>query len=62
MCNIPNLSTQLNLLLTLRELPISMNDLQPVSLLDHLQSQIKGQIRRQAVWQSALFLQAETNW
>lgn len=31
MCNIPFLSTQLDLLLTLRELPISMNDLQPVS-------------------------------
>ncbi|XP_029012351.1 uncharacterized protein LOC114858863 [Betta splendens] len=30
MCNIPNLSTQLNLLLTLRELPTSMNDLQPL--------------------------------
>lgn len=33
MCNIPYLSTQLDLLLTLRELPNSMNDLQPVSLL-----------------------------
>lgn len=32
MCNIPGLSTQLDLLLTLRELPISMSDLQPVSL------------------------------
>lgn len=31
MCNIPGLSTQLDLLLTLRELPISMSDLQPVS-------------------------------
>ncbi|KAF3697292.1 Delphilin Glutamate receptor, ionotropic, delta 2-interacting protein 1 [Channa argus] len=30
MCSIPILSTQLNLLLTLRELPISMNDLQPL--------------------------------
>ncbi|XP_054465140.1 uncharacterized protein LOC129099788 [Anoplopoma fimbria] len=30
MCNIPCLSTQLDLLLTLRELPISMNDLQPL--------------------------------
>uniref|UniRef100_A0AAZ1X304 FH2 domain-containing protein n=1 Tax=Oreochromis aureus TaxID=47969 RepID=A0AAZ1X304_OREAU len=30
MCNIPYLSTQLDLLLTLRELPISMNDLQPL--------------------------------
>lgn len=31
MCNIPFLSTQLDLLLTLRELPISLKDLQPVS-------------------------------
>ncbi|KAM9855766.1 uncharacterized protein ACBR49_001938 isoform 2-T2 [Aulostomus maculatus] len=30
MCNIPCLSTQLDLLLTLRELPISMNDLKPL--------------------------------
>lgn len=30
MCNIPGLSTQLDLLLTLRELPISMSDLQPL--------------------------------
>ncbi|XP_034392373.1 formin-like protein 12 isoform X2 [Cyclopterus lumpus] len=30
MCNIPCLSTQLDLLLTLRELPISMTDLQPL--------------------------------
>ncbi|XP_061591180.1 uncharacterized protein LOC133456670 [Cololabis saira] len=30
MCNIPCLSTQLDLLLTLRELPISMKDLQPL--------------------------------
>ncbi|XP_065817765.1 uncharacterized protein [Labrus bergylta] len=30
MCNIPHLSTQLDLLLTLRELPNSMNDLQPL--------------------------------
>ncbi|XP_042348462.1 formin-like protein 13 [Plectropomus leopardus] len=30
MCNIPCLSIQLDLLLTLRELPISMNDLQPL--------------------------------
>ncbi|TMS16885.1 Formin-like protein 13 [Larimichthys crocea] len=30
MCNIPYLSTQLDLLLTLRELPNSMNDLQPL--------------------------------
>ncbi|XP_070766720.1 uncharacterized protein [Enoplosus armatus] len=30
LCNIPCLSTQLDLLLTLRELPISMNDLQPL--------------------------------
>ncbi|CAG6021896.1 unnamed protein product [Menidia menidia] len=30
MCNIPHLSTQLDLLLTLRELPVSMNDLQPL--------------------------------
>ncbi|XP_071758734.2 uncharacterized protein LOC139914344 [Centroberyx gerrardi] len=30
MCNIPYLSTQLDLLLTLRELPISMDDLQPL--------------------------------
>ncbi|XP_071333419.1 uncharacterized protein [Trachinotus anak] len=30
MCNIPYLSTQLDLLLSLRELPISMNDLQPL--------------------------------
>ncbi|XP_040914790.1 formin-like protein 13 [Toxotes jaculatrix] len=30
MCNIPHLSTQLDLLLILRELPISMNDLQPL--------------------------------
>nr|XP_046253301.1 formin-like protein 13 [Scatophagus argus] len=30
MCNIPYLSRQLDLLLTLRELPISMNDLQPL--------------------------------
>ncbi|XP_026188297.1 formin-like protein 3 isoform X2 [Mastacembelus armatus] len=30
MCNIPYLSTQLDLLLTLRELPITMNDLQPL--------------------------------
>ncbi|TNN71161.1 Formin-like protein 13 [Liparis tanakae] len=30
MCNISCLSTQLDLLLTLRELPISMNDLQPL--------------------------------
>ncbi|XP_070695075.1 uncharacterized protein [Pempheris klunzingeri] len=30
MCNIPSLSTQLDLLLTLRELPIGMNDLQPL--------------------------------
>ncbi|KAK2851872.1 hypothetical protein Q5P01_008148 [Channa striata] len=30
MCSIPILSTQLNLLLTLRELPVSMNDLQPL--------------------------------
>ncbi|KAM9351041.1 uncharacterized protein ABDE67_008339 [Symphorus nematophorus] len=30
MCNIPYLSTQLDLLLTLRELPIGMNDLQPL--------------------------------
>ncbi|XP_068589178.1 uncharacterized protein [Cebidichthys violaceus] len=30
MCNIPCLSAQLELLLTLRELPISMNDLQPL--------------------------------
>ncbi|XP_026223482.1 formin-like protein 13 isoform X2 [Anabas testudineus] len=30
LCNIPNVSTQLNMLLTLRELPISMNDLQPL--------------------------------
>ncbi|XP_030589439.1 formin-like protein 13 [Archocentrus centrarchus] len=29
-CNIPYLSTQLDLLLTLRELPISMNDLEPL--------------------------------
>ena len=36
MCNIPFLSKQLDLLLTLRELPISMSDLQPVSLLLHL--------------------------
>lgn len=30
MCNIPYLSSQLDLLLTLRELPISMNDLRPL--------------------------------
>ncbi|GLD50442.1 formin-like protein 13 isoform X2 [Lates japonicus] len=30
MCNIPHLSTQLDLLLILRELPISMSDLQPL--------------------------------
>ncbi|XP_017274741.1 formin-like protein 13 [Kryptolebias marmoratus] len=30
MCNIPYLSMQLDLLLTLRELPVSMNDLQPL--------------------------------
>ncbi|XP_062283153.1 uncharacterized protein LOC133987725 [Scomber scombrus] len=30
MCNIPYLSTQLDLLLTLRELPTAMNDLQPL--------------------------------
>ncbi|KAM9343539.1 uncharacterized protein KZ484_016015 [Pholidichthys leucotaenia] len=30
MCNIPHLSTQLDLLLTLRELPISVSDLQPL--------------------------------
>ncbi|KAI3357778.1 hypothetical protein L3Q82_016171, partial [Scortum barcoo] len=30
MCNIPYLSTQLDLLLTLRELPIGINDLQPL--------------------------------
>ncbi|XP_029361871.1 formin-like protein 13 [Echeneis naucrates] len=30
MCNIPHLSTQLDLLLMLRELPISMSDLQPL--------------------------------
>ncbi|MED6235582.1 hypothetical protein ATANTOWER_029494 [Ataeniobius toweri] len=30
MCNISHLSAQLDLLLTLRELPISMNDLQPL--------------------------------
>ncbi|KAM4562758.1 uncharacterized protein PAE49_011106 isoform 2-T2 [Odontesthes bonariensis] len=30
MCNIPHLSAQLDLLLTLRELPVSMNDLQPL--------------------------------
>ncbi|XP_034550783.1 formin-like protein 13 [Notolabrus celidotus] len=30
MCNIPHLSTQLDLLLTLRELPNSMNELQPL--------------------------------
>ncbi|XP_029292542.1 formin-like protein 13 isoform X2 [Cottoperca gobio] len=30
MCNIPCLSTQLDLLLTLREIPISVNDLQPL--------------------------------
>ncbi|XP_059189033.1 uncharacterized protein LOC131971541 [Centropristis striata] len=30
MCNIPCLSTQLDLLLTLREIPISTNDLQPL--------------------------------
>ncbi|XP_040007677.1 formin-like protein 13 [Xiphias gladius] len=30
MCNIPYLSTQLDLLLILRELPISMNDLEPL--------------------------------
>ncbi|KAJ0036332.1 hypothetical protein NQD34_005009 [Periophthalmus magnuspinnatus] len=30
MCNIPYLSVQLDLLLTLRELPVSMNDLQPL--------------------------------
>ncbi|XP_022618790.1 formin-like protein 13 [Seriola dumerili] len=30
MCNIPYLSTQLDLLLSLRELPIGMNDLQPL--------------------------------
>ncbi|XP_074538446.1 uncharacterized protein LOC141799922 [Halichoeres trimaculatus] len=30
MCNIPHLSSQLDLLLTLRELPNSMNDLQPL--------------------------------
>ncbi|XP_018615910.2 formin-like protein 13 [Scleropages formosus] len=30
MCNIPYLSTQLDLLLTLRELPVSMEDLQPL--------------------------------
>ncbi|XP_058499144.1 uncharacterized protein LOC131468658 isoform X2 [Solea solea] len=33
MCNIPYLSTQLDLLLVLRELPNSMNDMQPVSQL-----------------------------
>lgn len=33
MCNIPYLSTRLDLLMTLRELPISMEDLQPVSSL-----------------------------
>lgn len=31
MCNISFLSKQLDLLLTLRELPVGMNDLQPVS-------------------------------
>lgn len=31
MCNIPFLNAQLDLLLMLRELPVSMNDLQPVS-------------------------------
>lgn len=31
MCNIPSLSTQLDLLLTLRELPVGVTDLQPVS-------------------------------
>ncbi|XP_072222932.1 uncharacterized protein [Leuresthes tenuis] len=30
MCNIPHLSAQLDLLLNLRELPVSMNDLQPL--------------------------------
>ncbi|XP_029580250.1 formin-like protein 18 [Salmo trutta] len=30
MCNIPYLSTRLDLLMTLRELPISMEDLQPL--------------------------------
>ncbi|KAM7411270.1 hypothetical protein PAMA_021318 [Pampus argenteus] len=30
MCNIPYLNTQLDLLLTLRDLPIAMNDLQPL--------------------------------
>ncbi|XP_028265570.1 formin-like protein 13 [Parambassis ranga] len=30
MCNIPYLSTQLDLLLTVRELPVSVNDLQPL--------------------------------
>ncbi|XP_066528405.1 uncharacterized protein [Hoplias malabaricus] len=33
MCNIPYLSTQLDLLLTLRELPISIEDLKPLSQL-----------------------------
>ncbi|XP_035501867.1 formin-like protein 6 isoform X2 [Scophthalmus maximus] len=33
MCNIPHLSAQLDLLLILRELPISMSDLQPLSQL-----------------------------
>lgn len=44
MCNIPQLSTQLDLLLTLRELPISIDDLQPVSLLHRPRSQIKGRV------------------
>lgn len=35
MCHIPYLSTQLDLLLSLRELPVSISDLQPVSSLLH---------------------------
>lgn len=46
MCNIPRLSAQLDLLLSLRELPTGMNDLQPVSFLHHQHNvQPKVQIR-----------------
>lgn len=33
MCSLPYLSTQLDLLLSLRELPLGISDLQPVSFL-----------------------------
>lgn len=42
MCNIPFLSSQLDLLLMLRELPVGMNDLQPVSSRHRPRSQTCG--------------------